>query len=491
MLFLYPRSRHFPFDEVCEQIVRELEKRNWSVPGMDVSFEVYGSGEQKMTYVGKIKGDDFQIRFGRPQALLPGGRYNDVSAASTIHIPHKELHVYNDESGPTFYLYVGSDWEKDREDFFNGSKVNSKLRGRPRTYLQYTGGCNCRTIAGAAFEAVGLLSAMITRDAQTLARMTHTHSGRRSPLLVHTNDLNREYDPEGKEPALFKTANVMDEFRQYLSDVVLCSILAQPISSERIELLAPPATPFPTSIGPIFCFAEHRDVDRIERGKTDASELLPADRYAMSGGGYRLMPLSTSDDGTVPEISYEGFLWCGIGKVTPETDIEALEVFGHHRWPDREQFVLRLTPKSSESIYVADHAAYEKRRQELSDIAEKEGRRRFTDEEVADFVRARARTIVPIAEYKGDFEKPVVLVTRELAFEEVEVVSGPHKSRSFMSAFERTFRNVKLSWTERRKLAESKGYRLHRVRRGCRERKQLVGITCWNPLTKHRIFVSI
>jgi len=29
MQFLYPISRQFPFDDTCEKIVRELEKRNW------------------------------------------------------------------------------------------------------------------------------------------------------------------------------------------------------------------------------------------------------------------------------------------------------------------------------------------------------------------------------------------------------------------------------------------------------------------------------
>ena len=45
--FLYPRSRQFPFDEIAENIVRALEKRNWNVPGIEVEFDTYGSGEAK------------------------------------------------------------------------------------------------------------------------------------------------------------------------------------------------------------------------------------------------------------------------------------------------------------------------------------------------------------------------------------------------------------------------------------------------------------
>ena len=401
MQFLYPTSRQFPVDEVCELIVRELEQRNWSVPGMTVEFDKYGSGDQKMTLVRKVKGNDFQIHFGRVQGLLPGGRYNNTAAVSNINIPKKEISVYDDESGPTFYLYVGNDWEQDREKFVNSSKINSKLKGEPRWYVKYSG----------SGSPTGSCS----------------YQGRRSPYLVHDSDLCREYDP-GSAPQLFFTKEVFEEFRVYLH-IVLGMIIAHPIPTEKIDVLAPSAsTPFPDSIGQIFCFGEYRDAERIKQGKEDASQLPAADRYGLIGSGYRLMSLTTPNDGTVPEIAYEGFLWCGLGEVTAETEIEKLEVPGHHRWSDRENFVIRVKPSSAHSIYIADHAAYEKRRKELGDAMEK-GRDRFTNAEVADFTRARARTIVSITEYKGGFEQPVLLVNRELSFDEVELVSGPHNER--------------------------------------------------------------
>jgi hypothetical protein len=429
MQFLYPTSRQFPVDEVCERIVRELEKRNWNVPGITVEFHDYGTGDQKFRAVDHIRSQDFKLWFCRKQRTMPGGRLNDIAAVNEIVIPKKELHVYEDESGPTFYLYVGNDYDKDREKFMGGCKVNSKLNNEPKMYLQYKGGCDCRATGGASFEAVGFLMAHISGDAAALARMHHTHSGRRPPVLVHTNDLNREYDPEGDEPKMFMTSEVMEEFRRYLTDVVLKTIMSHPIPAEKIDVLAPPATtPFPESFDPIFCFGEYRDAERIKHGKVDASQLPADERYGLIGSGYRLMSLGTSNDGTVPKIAYEGFLWCGLGEVTAETPIEKLEVYGHYRWSDRERFVIRLKPNKADAIYIADHAAYEKRRKELGDAMEK-GRDRFTDAEVADFTCARARTIIPITEYKGGYEQPVVLVNRELSFDEVELVSGPHNER--------------------------------------------------------------
>lgn len=412
MQFLYPTSRRFPFDEVCERIVRELEQRNWDVPGMTVEFDTYGSGDQKMALVHKIKGDDFLICFGRPQGLMPGGRYNDTAAVSKINISQRELHVYDDESEPTFYLYVGNDWERDREGFVSGLKVGSKLCGEPRIYLEYNGECHC-----------------YSGSSDWFARLPHIHPGRRPPLLVHTNDLGRAHDLKAREPKSFKTTKVMNEVRDCLVDVVLKTIVSHPIPTEKIDVLAPSVpTPFPDAIDSIFCFGGYRDAERIKRGKGYAGQLPAAERYGLIGSGYRLMSLGTPNDGTVPEIAYDGFLWCGLGVVTSETEIEKLEIPGHCRRLGHERFVIRIKPNSADSIYIADHAAYERRRKELGDAMEK-GRDRFTDAEVADFIRARARTIIPITKYNGGFEQPVALVNRELSFDEVELVSGPHNER--------------------------------------------------------------
>ncbi len=436
MQFLYPKSQQFPFDVVSTAIVRSLEERNWRVPGIEVEFDVYGSGEQKFRLVREIRGQDFKLYFCRVQGLIPGGRWNDIAAVTEIVIPKKELHVYDDESGPTFYLYVGKDWEQDRRKFMSSSKVNSKLCKHPKMYLKYKGACNCQSTSKASFEAIGLLTSLINRDAEKLSRLTHTHERRRSPLLVHDNDLGREYEPEpnGKwnwsmwkrepgELTMFRTADVMAEFKKYLEDVVLKQIVSHPIPTEKVDLFAlSPTMPFPSSVGPLFCFAEYRDAERIRQGQENVEKLPKEDRYGLIGSGYRLAPWNVRNDGTVPEIAYEGFLWCGIGEVTPETPIESLEIPGHYRRDDCERFVIRVTANRANDIYIADHAAYEKRRKELGDAMEK-GRDRFTDDEVADFIRARARTIIPISEYKGGYEQPVVLVNRELSFDEVEVVS--------------------------------------------------------------------
>jgi hypothetical protein len=384
MQFLYPKSRQFPFDEVCEQIVRALHARDWKVPGFKVSFRDYGSGAQKLRYVGGIVSDqsaidlgmhDVEIRFGRPQDQLPGGRWNDVAAVDEVRIAKQALHVYNDESGPTLNVYVGDAWEQDRTAYWG--RCNTRLDGLPRKCLRYSGQSGYRNARAAILGAV---------------------------------EDHREYAPEGDEPQFYNTAEVMEEVRAYLQNV-LATVEAFPITDVVADVCAePPPIPFPSGVGPFFTYGEPRDARRIELGKKCLDELQLSDRYGMDGSGWRLAPLGIKSGADLPEVAYDGFLWCG---TTPNVAGE------HGRW-SADQLV-KVTPKDARGIFVADHAVYEKSRAALSE-AIKGQRDRFTGAEVNDFVRARACTIVSILEYKGDYEDPVYLINRELDFDEVEVI---------------------------------------------------------------------
>lgn len=197
--FIYPKSRQFgEVDEICSKIVRELERRNWNVPGIEVKFGEYGAGERKVRHVQYLRGENFKIWFCRVQGSLGGG-LNDVAAVTEIIISQRQLNLYEDESGPTFDVYVGDNWNRDRDWFLNSSKVNSKLRNEPRRYLRFSGGWKRPEEPGYQFK------------------MPH----RRAPYLVHTNDLGREYDPLPGEKNCYRTSDVLEEFSKWLKENVL------------------------------------------------------------------------------------------------------------------------------------------------------------------------------------------------------------------------------------------------------------------------------
>jgi len=377
--FLRPTSRQYPIDAPCSEIIAALEARHFDVPGITVEFDVYGSGEQKMRLVRTVRGEDFCIRFSRQQGLLPGGRWNDTAAVASVGMPGEKIEVYADESGPTYYLYVGVDWAADCEQFFIGPGVNSKLRGEPRTYLRYSG-----------------------RGARR---------GQRPPKLIADDDLGREYDPVD-EPHEFSTAQMLSKFEGYLINTVLAQILAHPTHAQPYVFSIPELIPFP-DVGPLYCHVGGSAARRIQQGQADPSALVAAQRYGVKPG-LRLCSLDVKNDGTLPDNAYEGFVWCGLG--TADVPERYRSFFEEH--------TMRVLPRWANDVYVVDHDAYEVRCAELAAAATAADRDRFTREEIDDAYCTRARTMVPITEYHGEFKQPVVLIGRELGLDEVELVEA-------------------------------------------------------------------
>lgn len=202
--FVFPTRTQFgELDEVCNNIVRELEKRNFKVSGIDVEFY---SGRREGITANTIKGQDFKLWFCGINVM-------------SINIPKKELEIYDDESGPRFHLYVGKDWEKHKKSFMYDSKVHSKLKKKPRRYLQYKG----------AFGQPG---------EELASCYPSSWSNTRRPFLIHDNDLNREYDPKGDEPRFFVTEDVMKEFTKWLKENVLNHIIKQPLPENKLEIFS-------------------------------------------------------------------------------------------------------------------------------------------------------------------------------------------------------------------------------------------------------------
>jgi hypothetical protein len=201
--FVFPTRTQFgELDEVCNSIVRELEKRNFKVPGIDVEFY---SSHQGIT-VNTVKGQDFKLWFCGINIMK-------------INIPKKELTIYDDESGPGFYFYVGKDWKKYKKSFMYGSKVHSKLEKSPRRYLKYSG----------AFGKPGEELALCYPS---------SWSNTRRPFLIHDNDSGREYDPKGNEPRFFVTEDVMKEFTEWLKENVLNHITKQQFPENKLEIFS-------------------------------------------------------------------------------------------------------------------------------------------------------------------------------------------------------------------------------------------------------------
>ena len=378
--FLYPISRQFPFDEVAEKIVRALEKRNWNVPGITVKFDVYGSGEAKYKLVRHIIGENFKLYFCRVQRTLPGGIWNDTAALHEIYIPKQHLEVFDDESGPTFHLYVGENWEADKKWFMDSIKVNSKLRGEARRYLRYS---------GKAYN-------------------------KRARELVADDDLDREYSPKGDEPKSFKIKDKFNEFTAYLEEVVLNYILLFPEEPVK-EFVPDKLIPYEGPWSIVYSYCSNREAERIIQGKKDAKELPAHERHAFFGSGVRLVPLGVRNNGKFPRVANDGFIWCDVNSQISSAVGDEMKSFMRN-----DNNIISIKLKYANDVYVVDHAVYETTRQQtFKDIAPRD---RMNDDEHDNVLATRGATIIPITEYKGNYRQPIVLIGRELDFDEVDAI---------------------------------------------------------------------
>lgn len=386
--FLYPYSRQFPFDEVTEKIVRAIEKRNWKVPGITIEFDTYGSGEAKYQMVESIIGDNFKLFFCRFQGQI-NDRWNDTAALHCVCIPKQILEVFSDESGPNYYLYVGENWDSDKEWFMNAIKVNAKLNKEPRRYLSYKG---------------------------------NSYKQRPKELIAY-NDFGREYSPIGNEPVRINLEQKFKEFTVWLEEFVLKYILSFPEENKiqspiPLEELIPYEGPWQT----IYSVCSWRDVKRIKKGKKNPSELPLEERHAYIGSGHCLVPLDVHCNDRFPKIAYEGFIWCDVNQkdeVTQNTKLvnEVMSAMGSIF---NENYIVAINLKYANQVYVADNSKFEETRQQLFEaIAPRDG---LTDEELGNAFASRGATIVPITEYKGGYKEPIVLINRELEFEEIKQI---------------------------------------------------------------------
>ena len=117
--------------------------------------------------------------------------------------------------------------------------------------------------------------------------------------------------------------------------------------------------------------------------------------------------LDVKNDGSIPKEAYEVFKYCSLKKPDLKKDDDSVAV-------------LRINPRNANNIFVADQASRIKyKKQCFEGNSEKY---MLTYEEYDESQRRTGRTIVPIHQYKGNYEQPVVLVGRELSFDEVEIV---------------------------------------------------------------------
>lgn len=385
------RKSRLPLENIGSELVHELLRVGWDVPGIDVDISTYGSGENVIRTVrcisGKTEDGPFKLEFCEAQEQL--GRYNIMTALSRATIPPGiEINFYGDNSGPSALVYVGKDWKADGDAFMERINVNARLNKQRKTYLRYSGRGD-----------------------------THT--------MRADNDLGRDYDPMGDQPRSLDAGDIAKKVENFIRNTLMKRLSALPSAPghddvtfegdanlRRICHVDP--IPVPEGFPTLYVWADRNDGFRIrEREYTDEDDLKADENYALSGNGWRLATKGRD----LPKKARDGFDYAS----TDQDDRRGHAVYH----PKYDAVPVIVTLKDLNEIYVADNAAFDRKAEEVRAELRAAGKERMTDSQLDDCMAAVGYTMLPASEYKGGFEKPVYLIGRQIGFDEARLVRGP------------------------------------------------------------------
>lgn len=380
---LEPSLRTAPFDDLGFELITELARVGWEVPGIDVTFRAGGHGNETYRWVSQVSGvteaGPFSVSFwGRQRNLGP--RLDQVTGLSSMTIPPGiECSFYSDGSGPSATLYLG-DWKKHGKDLMKISGFSTPKESEPKRFIAY------RRRGGYNLEA-------------------EVKSGKHAP--------------SGDEPERLLVSDLIADGRKFLTGLIsdLRNMPAAPgfdditpLGDANLRRLAfEEPIPAPPDFPALYVWLDGNDARRA--GKQMHGDDAADSQYALKGNGWRLASLGCSN---VPERAYDGFNYA--------SEL-ATRDRGHMIFrADGDTLPAKVELKWLNEIYVVDAAVYDRVRDEAMKTV---GARGFTDSQVNEFQSAVARTMVPAAEYDGSFEKPVYCIGRQLGFDEARLISGP------------------------------------------------------------------
>jgi len=294
----------------------------------------------------------------------------EIRSDYMIRVRQMEFSLHEDNSG-SLEVYCGDDWEKDRNEFVNGKRFHRKMDGNSRIVLRYD-----------------------------------THGGNR---LEATDDCGRGYYPNSdrNEPENYSIKYVEDIMIAGLNEL-LDKIRHTPEQIPVNVFVEPDPVMLTNTLFTGAVFHANMDNEIIQN-----MEYSDAGNNYGTGGTWRLLPFL----GGVPDfkehkysdIVHDGMTFCDI----EFAGMPVNENRWQYNWEGRTTKVAILLNKMN-NVYVVEAG-------KAPDFPSMK-----TDEEKEEAYKlyqvARALSIVPINEYDGSFEKPVVVINRIIDKSEIVVL---------------------------------------------------------------------
>jgi hypothetical protein len=108
---------------IYHELLYELRIRNFNIPNIELFFSF--NEETKEINLYYMNGENFNISLSNRSEIF-----------NTITIPYYKYSLYDDMSG-SLTVYVGRNWETDKNRFLNNLGIHTKMQGRDKWYLKY------------------------------------------------------------------------------------------------------------------------------------------------------------------------------------------------------------------------------------------------------------------------------------------------------------------------------------------------------------------
>ncbi len=428
---LQPSRRYDNIDQACDMICLEISKRlsrrldayrfrqgtakeEIEIEGLGKMKITISGGEGAFTYISEIKSDKFRIWNCRGTGRKYLDRRNDIALPTDIEINddglQTKLTLYEDDSGIFLERYGLKYTNKRVEAFGQGLTSDGKRDDLypSRQDLEKTENPELREflIRKGVMKKSFIPDEMIF-DSSEFEKYTKNPAG------------YKKFFAEMELPSQLSYRKESRTISDWLVRKVLKRIVLTPERRDQAKT-QPAPIPYPEKIGPLYTWIPLGDAEKIEIIGKDSDKAYPDERNAIDPR-WRLIPWDIP--GKFPEETQEGFIWCGVGPAAENAPSDLYDIPGHHMdsgslFDYRNQLV-QITPKHGEEVYVVDYQAWDDYRETAFKTTET-----LSSKQLSELYSALANTFVPINEYKGNYKKPTVVISRALGLDEVELVKG-------------------------------------------------------------------
>jgi hypothetical protein len=371
-----PRAKAlYPFDKHAYRLILEIVRVGWEVPGWDIGMQCFGTGNDRYISVteisGHVAGANFYLKFNRLSLSKAANHFQDEISLSQVCIPHVNgrppfrLVVTDNPDETKLSVYAGDSWDAEYPLFYDG------------------------TVSDKWDYVLNSKSEFVQEET-----WQNTDNGMRARATAGVT-----YD-EGLKAA------------ENLLERIVARVVTLPSRHVDIGLLA---CPEPDKLAkPIEAYAIIGDsaLIRVQAHKRGVV-LKPWADYAMLPDR-PILPLDLATNTDLPRAAFVKYTWLTLFKPDP-SDLENYTIF---REGLDEGRLVKVTLKLANDAFVADlEAGLAIKRKFWADHAQ------LSKEEVSASWLAVARSMVPLDYYTdGKYKKPLLLLTRELGLDEVQLI---------------------------------------------------------------------